>query len=377
MSENLGENEVPVRAEILSVNGTPIRQMISETMRFVDGTLNHYRMAKWSSYFGLFLHTYFRMEPPWSVTFRHKGIESTKEIEGLNRGEFMEESGDRRAYSESSFVADGEVIPVLELPSLSYGRREDFERFIDEFFKKHGDKRYLVIDLRQCPGGNGAWGYYVMDHLTNSPYKVGEISHRVSKPYRDLIRYWLHSQYQKKRIPRFMWWMPFYRITQRGSSYSKIYDNVFNADIGTYTEVPVKYHQPRKFQERFEGRVFLLTSHRTFSAGVVFDSAFKYNKMGTVVGQETGGRIDFLSDPLFLELPNSKLRAKIPVAILVLPGEDPDRGVIPDVKVEYSPEDYLNERDKDLEVVKELIIADSKAISARARLFRNSIGEGA
>jgi hypothetical protein len=346
------------------VNGTPIRQMISETMKFVDGTLNHYKMVKWSSHFGLFLHTYYEMEPPWNVTFRHNGIESTKEIEGLDRGELQGESGDRRAYSESSFEVDGETFPVLELPSLSYGSKEDFEEFIDEFFKRHGEKRYLVIDLRQCPGGNGAWGYYVMDHLRDSPYKVGEISHKVSEPYRDLIRYLLNSQYHKKRIPRFMWWMPFYKISQRGSSYSKVYDNVFNVDLGAYTEVPVKYHQPRKFEERFEGTVFLLTSHRTFSAGVVFASAFKYNKMGTVVGQETGGRLDFLSDPLFLELPNSKLRAKIPVATLVLPGEGPDRGVIPDVNVEYTPEDYVNERDKDLEAIRELIITDSKTTSA-------------
>jgi len=363
VGENLGENEVPDRAEILSVNGTPIRQMISETMKFVDGTLNHYEMVKWSSHFGLFLHTYFKMEPPWNVTFRHNDIESTKEIPGFDRGELQGESGDRRAYSESSFIVDGETFPVLKLPSLSYGRKEDFEEFIDEFFNRHGDKRYLVVDLRHCPGGNGEWGYHVMDHLTDSPYKIGEISHKVSEPYRDLIRYWLHSQYHEKRIPRFMWWMPFYKISQRGSSYSKVYNNVFNADLGAYTEIPVKYHQPRKLQKRFEGMVFLLTSHKTFSAGVVFASAFQYNKMGTVVGQETGGRLDFLSDPLVLELPNSKLRAKIPVATLVLPGEDSDRGVIPDVKVEYTPEDYVNERDKDLEAIKELIINDSKASS--------------
>jgi hypothetical protein len=364
VSENLGENEVPDRAEILSVNGIPIRQMISETMKFVDGTLSHYKMVKWSSNFGLFLHTYFKMEPPWSVTFRHNDVESTKEIEGLGIEELQKESGDRRAYSESFFEVDDETFPVLKLPSLSYGRKEDFEEFIDEFFKRHGDKRYLVIDLRQCPGGNGTWGYYVMDHLRDSPYKVGEISHKVSEPYRGLIRYLLHSQYHKKRIPRFMWWMPFYKISQRGSSYSKVYENVFNADLGAYTEVPVKYHHPRKFNERFKGTVFLLISHRTFSAGVVFASAFQYNEMGTVVGQETGGRLDFLSDPLFLELPNSKLRAKIPVATLVLPGEDPDRGVIPDVKVEYALEDYVNERDKDLEAIKELIINDSKTTSA-------------
>jgi hypothetical protein len=361
--EKLGESEVPDHAEILSVNGTPIKRMISKSMKFVDGTLNHFKMVKWSSYFGLFLQTYFKMEPPWSITFRYKGIEFIKEFAGFST-EVQEELIDRRAYTESSFMVGSETFPVLKLPSLSYGRRQDFEEFIDDFFEKHSDKRYLVIDLRQCPGGNGEWGYYVMDHLTDSPYKVGEISHKASKPYKDFIRYWLHSQYHKKGIPRFLWWLPFYRITERPRD-SKLYDNVLKADLGTYTETPVKYHQPRKLLETFEGKVFLLISHKTFSAGVVFASVFQHNKMGTVVGQETGGRIDFLSDPKLLELPNSKLRANIPVATLVLPGKDFDRGVIPDIKIEYTSDDYVNKRDKDLEAIKEQISKEKNFSIAR------------
>ena len=103
-----------------------------------------------------------------------------------------------------------------------------------------------------------------------------------------------------------------------------------------------------------------MTSHFTNSAAVVFAAAFKENDMGIVVGRETGGRMTFSSDPINVELPNSRLRASIPVAVLALPGDNPDRGVIPDINVEYTVEDFIREKDKDLEAVTELIKKDLK-----------------
>ncbi len=85
--------------------------------------------------------------------------------------------------------------------------------------------------------------------------------------------------------------------------------------------------------------------------------------MGTIVGQETGGRIGFLSDPMVLQLPNSRLKALIPVAILEFPGDDPDRGVAPDVIVDHTPDDYADQRDNELEIVKRLIRNDLLAAS--------------
>ncbi|UCC71623.1 MAG: hypothetical protein JSV86_14720 [Gemmatimonadota bacterium] len=68
-----------------------------------------------------------------------------------------------------------------------------------------------------------------------------------------------------------------------------------------------------------------------------------------------------MSDPIFIELPNTTLRAKIPVAILVLPGDNPDRGVLPDVEVEYSIGDYVAGRDRHLDAVRDLIREDRES----------------
>ncbi len=77
--------------------------------------------------------------------------------------------------------------------------------------------------------------------------------------------------------------------------------------------------------------------------------------MGTVIGQETFGKEKFCSDPIMLKLPHTKLEVGFPLAIYTLPGNNPDRGVFPDILTKHSIEDYQNHKDKELDKVRELI----------------------
>jgi hypothetical protein len=85
--------------------------------------------------------------------------------------------------------------------------------------------------------------------------------------------------------------------------------------------------------------------------------------MEVIAGQETSGRIRFGSDPVTITLPNTKLKGSIPVAIYTLPGNNPDRGVMPDIQVTRSIDDYRPGRNKELEKIKELIKEDMKHVS--------------
>jgi hypothetical protein len=78
-------------------------------------------------------------------------------------------------------------------------------------------------------------------------------------------------------------------------------------------------------------------------------------EMGTVIGQETLGKEKFCSDPISLKLPHAKLEFTLPLAIYWLPGNNPDRGVIPDILTVHSIEDYQNHKDNELDKVRELI----------------------
>jgi len=161
--------------------------------------------------------------------------------------------------------------------------------------------------------------------------------------------------YHRRKIPRFLWWLPLYKVLKQDDSYYWINRGVLESESGSFYDTGKRIHKTDDKFDRFKGKVFLLTSHATFSAGVVFAAAFKNSHMGVVVGRETGGRLDFLSDSRTVEFPHSRLQIMMPVAKLVLEGDYPDRGVIPDVRVEFTPEDYINQRDRDIERVKELI----------------------
>ncbi|MCW3980108.1 MAG: S41 family peptidase [Candidatus Bathyarchaeota archaeon] len=367
VSENLSNEEVPEGAEILSINGIPTGQMISDTLKYVEGTLLHYKMVHWSQYLPLFVQTYYMMKSPWTVTFRYDGEEKTKEIPSIVMDEESEKSRLRKryAYSESSLTVDGEAVPILHIPHLGYGTEKMFRKFVDDFFSRHKDRRYLIIDIRRCPGGQGERGFEILDYLTDAralpEYRTfARFAHRISEAYREEVENNIRSMYVERKIPRFLWWIPFYKLLMRGSIFADKCAQVLSAEVGEYTETN-HYHKTRRRSNRFKGKVFLLTSHETFSAGVVFAAVFKHNGSGTVVGQETGGRLGLLSDPIELELPHSKLKAQIPVAILELPGEDLDRGLTPDLEVAYTPEYCIHQTDKHLATLRELIKTDASA----------------
>jgi C-terminal processing protease CtpA/Prc len=188
-----------------------------------------------------------------------------------------------------------------------------------------------------------------------SPYiKMNRFDFRISKEFAELNYYYRDMTYHKKRMPRLLWWFP--PLKSLHESYWM--DRVYQAKIGEYAEERDTYQVPDPGKVKFKGKTYLLVSNYTNSAAVVFSAIFKSNKLGTIVGQETGGRETFTSDSISIQMPNSRLMASIPVAILALPGNNPDRGVLPDVEVEYTLADEMSHKDLDLERVKELIRKD-------------------
>jgi C-terminal processing protease CtpA/Prc len=284
--------------------------------------------------FPLLLANYLDTHPPWKVKYEMNSQVQVSELQEMtSEAYFKQRSQQSNRYRSYSISVNDEKIRVLDLPGFSYGKAKDWESFIDTFFLTHKSSRYLVIDVRQNPGGSGYWGFYLLDYLTESAYRIAKkFEFKVSQMMRE-SRYAFKAGNQLNHV-------------KNGE-----YLNVANHQM----------RSPHTKLNKFNGKTFLLISENTFSAGVVFAAVFKANQMGVVVGQETSGRIRFGSDPVFITLPNTRLKGSIPVAIYTLPGNNPDRGVIPDIKVLRSIDDYRYGRDKSLEKVKELIREDMKA----------------
>ncbi|MFW6248326.1 MAG: S41 family peptidase [Bacteroidota bacterium] len=109
-------------------------------------------------------------------------------------------------------------------------------------------------------------------------------------------------------------------------------------------------------EERYKGTVFLLISERTGSAAIDFASIFKFHQMGTIVGRETYHPDSFSGNITYHSLPNSGLIFANSVTYSIAArGNDDGRGVMPDYSAKYNLEDHLNNIDRDLETVSEIV----------------------
>jgi hypothetical protein len=320
---NLGRTQIPPYAEVLEVNGISTKTIWEKSQKFLSPPLSHAKAEFFKKHVYFYLTTLFNLHSPWTVRYV-SGEEEIVEAEGIGIAELYGKlAGDphHRAYS---MEVDDESIPVLDLPNFAHGSFEDYREFIDEFFEANRNRRALVIDLRRNTGGNGTWGYYMLDHLTDSSYQIIEaFDFKVSDVFRT-------SGYREKA----------------GAGLA-------GAQNGDYIAIATSHTRtPHASSSKFGGKVLLLVSHATNSAGVVAAAIFKHAEMGTVVGQETAGRIKFSSDPVAVELPLTGLKVSIPVAIYALPGKARDRGVIPDVVVDPTLDDLRRGRDPIMEAAR-------------------------
>ena len=328
--DNLGYESVPNFCSILEINGVPAITLLEKSCKLYNTSLDHAKYLMFEESFHLLLANYLGIHPPWAVKYKMKSKVQTVKLKAMTSKAYYKQKTHSNRYRSYSISINGEKIPVLDLPGFSYGKAKDWESFIDTFFLMNKSSRYLVVDLRQNHGGNGYWGFYLLDYLTDSPYRIAnKFEFKVSEMMRESI-YAFKAGNQLNQVKN-----------------------------GEYLDaVNHKIRSPHTTLNKFKGKTFILISENTFSAGVVFAAVFKANKMGLVIGQETSGRVCFGSDPVMITLRNTKLTGSIPLAIYTLPGENSDRGVIPDIKVTRSIDDYQLGHDIELEKVKELIKED-------------------
>ncbi len=370
VKDNFGENHIPKRAEILAVNGITIKQMVDDVMKFVPGTLAHLKQARFAEQLSLFIQTYYKMSSPWQVTYKYQGSIATTTIQGITKEYSAKAESARKEFAESVLAVDGKTIPILELNFSGWGDSDwdEFKSFVDRFFARNSNKPYLIIDARRHLGGEGDWGYYVLSHLTPAPLKgYREFSFKVSPLHQRIVQYFFQESYCEMGLPQFLWGLPLYKMAEQDDPYYWIGRGILESEPGTDYRAERDHLKPflaAATSDRFRGKVFLLISHETFSAGVLFAGLFKSNKLGTIVGRETGGRVYMESDMRPVFLPYSNLMYLVPVAKLIVSDDCPDRGVMPDITVELTAHDFINQRDKDMEQVVDLIKADLNGSNA-------------
>lgn len=199
-----------------------------------------------------------------------------------------------------------------------------FNRFLSDTFSelKKRQTENLILDLRGNGGGDDDFGATLVSYFADEPFR-----------YFDNIQ-----------------------VTDSYNGYGRIEEK--NGIRYMTSHDGLKEWKPQK--DRFKGNVFVLTDGFSFSTCADVATVLDHNKWATLVGEETGGGYDgnTSGSTQTITLPNSKIQVRIPMWMYTtanLGHKFYGRGAIPDFPVEYSIQDYLNDRDPVLQKAIELI----------------------
>lgn len=341
---NYSDNsELAKGTEIVSVNGMLANELLDSLVQYSRGEREAFKYR--------FIEQEFRYKS-WLVFSWGKDYElevkipnKTTEKVSIN-GIAAQQLSDRKVKTNDfkhKTINDNNA--VLEIKSFQISCKKDFKKFIDESFEQINKAgiQNLVIDLRDNGGGDTRLGDYLLRYISNKPVTQFSKWEIVSTPYVKQI---------VKSDPLVL------RILGRKHYYKPILSakdgDVVTIDWNRWKDsfIMKRFYKPEKESKRFKGTVFVLTSDFTFSAASDFCNAIKDNKLGTIIGEETGGLATTYTDLHVFYLPNTGILAFTSIKKSYRPnGKDSGNGIIPDIEIKQTPEDFINGNDKCVDFV--------------------------
>ena len=207
-----------------------------------------------------------------------------------------------------------------------FGNDLEFKTLVKGIFLDLKSKKVknLVIDARQCPGGNSQLADFLLDYLTDKPWRQFTM---VTIKFSDL--------YIEQRNPKFFLWRP-----KNGK---------------VVTDTPL-FTWPSFNTCRFHGKIYLLIGPQSYSTTTSFAAVVKHLKIGTLIGEETGDTITCYGDVLNYSLPNSGLNGIVSSKHFVGAGcSRPGQGVLPDYQVRATQKEMAEGCDSALDFTWNLI----------------------
>ena len=116
-------------------------------------------------------------------------------------------------------------------------------------------------------------------------------------------------------------------------------------------DAPIFFYNYKKpiepAENRFKGNVYILVNGTCFSTTGHLLSLLKHHKMGTIIGEETGGSAACSGNARSYTLKNTRLRlyCSQDTYEVVTSGPTPGKGVMPDYEVKYTLDDYITGND--------------------------------
>jgi hypothetical protein len=302
---------IPLGAEILSINDTPISQIITNFLETIssDGLNQVYKYAKMNRLdYGLFP-GYSEFPDTYHISYIDRGDSLKKDIiiQALTHREIADAQKQQLPENWSYLPFDFKMIDSLHTAILTVKdfigySNKDFQSFLFNAFESihQNGIQNLIIDVRNNDGGDPQNANAILSYLTNTSYIY-------FPPH--VLGYW--------------------------SLKKPIEPNPLN----------------------FKGNIYVLIDGGCFSTTGHFLSMIKYHKWGTLIGEESGGSYICNGCVGNYTLPNTKIILNCARCIYRanVHGFSREKGIMPDIDVKPRIEDLINDRDTVMEIALEIV----------------------
>ncbi len=250
-------------------------------------------------------------------------------------------------------VASDSTISILKIRDFTDGKIKVYDSIFSTI-KKHNVQN-LIIDLRGNPGGRLNEIHKLAQYLNDTTFvftQPATITKRTT--YFNLLK-------GKSPVTTFFS-IPFVTIysTIRGLKASR-------NDLGEL-KVPIKSSRITKPKSlNYKNNLYVITDGMTFSAAAIISSHLKGRNRALFVGDETGGTFNGTVAGVMpiVKLPHSKLKLRVGL-MTIKPEQQTQKegyGVLPDVYIKPTEEDFLSEKDVELEYILNRLKSNKNALN--------------
>ena len=306
------ESGIKAGNKIKSINGLSSKKIIEKLIENIsgDGDGEAKQRTILSKYFNSRFYDFVDNSDEFRVEYLNQdGNNKTTNLNAEQNSHYNLNSWNLHfaAYRSGNYY-DQEIFndyALLDVNVFIQEKEENFDSFLEGFFLNLKEKEIsnLIIDLRGNFGGNPFMSKTLLAYLVNK-----------------------ETDYFTDDLP-------------------------FLQRLLGFTD-PIK-----PAENNFEGELILITDGANFSTAAHFCSFFKYHKLGTILGSETGGSYVCSDSSKDIVLRNTRMRLHYSTLVyeLVVEGLPKNKGIEPDITVKEDINTILNRRDPQLERSLELL----------------------
>lgn len=320
---NYSKTDLPLNAEILSINQVPSKEIIENLQRYADGATEYARRMDTEESFSSLLWLVYN----FAGSFQIKTPKGAYAVSGMSLKEINEvkqKNHKVQPKNQFEFCTIDSSTGKLMISDFMIKDEAKYYHFLDSVFAQIKAKaiRNLIIDVRDNPGGGDEYGIGLARYLYDQPFKAySKFYYKKSKLLENFSYLFL---YPKDRTNP--------KMQQEANCNGPC---EAEHEYGTYYECENKVYYPKADSLRFSGNVYVLSNYIVYSAGNTFVGLVKDYKIGKIIGSETGQSPSNDGQLCWFLLPHSNFLASGSTTLAIRPSGDPStiRGVIPDYEI--------------------------------------------